>query len=460
MPIWLKSKHKTYSKLKSYNPNSASISHWPHTNKLQQKHYITEIVGASNDDDNATAVVMDLSGQDSTVSGGQWHHYPEAKEQDPPSCSRAACGSEAAASTSSATSYLRRYLNRELQQEQEMEIRPSPSEEAEQGEPAAAVENGAVAEGENGQGRANESQPLEAQASAEESQQQWQPNYAVQPYYDYNGYQAMAVWPMQAVPPQQVGEGAHPRNEALLPVQEQPVHQAVLEVVDIIRVAAQAARAELENAPAQLEVNIGPPRDLLHPLFQTRRPNQFRVCLSNIDIYEVMKGSASIAGLGRLALDQVQYVQSRANSGLGERLGRVITGRQFAMGPLPNVVTAEYQVNLATDWKLIQSLNQFARLTTWSEFNTIVVGIEAAKRSMMQAECLGFFDPSQHKTVRLDYQDVRHEKMGLLYTRRPTRGDETDDPTVVPWHSVTGIDWDYECKMSQAVRHIPLHYLV
>ena len=219
---------------------------------------------------------------------------------------------------------------------------------------------------------------------------------------------------------------------------------------DLIRIGAAAAREALQEGNT-VTVEIGTSDDDVDALFETRKKISFKVAVAHVRKNEREKCGSALAGMCQLESEDVQYLHSRYDSDRRERLGRKIDPKK--KGPKPKVVTAMYKVRFEADFCLLTSIDQFREAVTYREYNAIMTAIEAGLKGKMQLECLGSYAREKDR-VRLDYRSFRHESPNIVYAKRPKRNknfqdDPKDDPMIVGYDELSGIDWSSKCRRSQ-----------
>ena len=125
---------------------------------------------------------------------------------------------------------------------------------------------------------------------------------------------------------------------------------------------------------------------------------------------------------------------------------------------LPTIITAEYKVRFQPNFSLLTSIDHYREAKTHREYNAIVSAVEAMLMSKMKMERLGTYARERDR-VRIDYRSFRHENPGIVYVNRPRRNknfeeDPEDNPLVVAFSELGGIDWSTKCKRSEQ-RSIP-----
>ena len=224
---------------------------------------------------------------------------------------------------------------------------------------------------------------------------------------------------------------------------------------DIAKIAAEVAVSVCDGKMENLQINMGPPRDVNNPMLKKRKPIEMRVFLAHVRPTEVLKAGAGLGGICRLPSQRVQFLRIRHNGEITERLPRVANPLNFHNNETPEWCTAEYKLTAGIDWRLLQDLPQFRNSRTYAEFDAVTSAVEHMLKCKFQIEYLKCYGGGG-LGIRLDYRSFRNEKAGVVYLGYPERNDPGANP-IAGWHPLTGIDYSTE-RLESEYHTMPIAY--
>ena len=310
---------------------------------------------------------------------------------------------------------------------------------ASQAAPACAAAAAAVEQGQQGDGQ---EVPIQADSSGQGMQHHGPSNPT---WVNQGEAEGVAGWP-------QFGQGQPRMQQQHMIRQEFPtpgqlgenqasdIRLSDLTTRNIVKVAAEAAEEAIAGKLYDLNLEIGPPKEVCHPLIAYRKPVEWKIFVAHVQPTEILKVQGALAGLCRIPSTAIQFLGIRNQAEVYERLPRKIGGQNLVKNHLPEWVTAEYKISANLDWRMIQEMPQFQRCTSFMEFHALISAVEKMLKMKWQIEALRCYEGNRAEGVRLDYRTFRNNHPGVVYVGFPNQV-ERNMNYICGWHPHCGIDW-------------------